>query len=288
LGIKKYQVNNPLTSITHGTLSEIFIYPVKSLAGISVTSGMVTETGLQYDRKWMIIDDTGQFLSQRVLPPMALINTALTDNSLLLSAQGMENLALPIEPVGGQTIASTIWHDRCNARSVSLEADQWLSSFLNRSCRMVYQPDNMNRQVNPQYANANDKVAFSDGFPFLIISENSLVSLNQEMRLNLPMIRFRPNLVISGCAPYAEDSWREISIGAIDFRLPKPCSRCSVPTIDPETAKSGKEPLTTLNRIRKWNNKVYFGQNALHNQVGPLTIGDQVSVKLTGTPQPPI
>jgi uncharacterized protein YcbX len=274
--------------MTHGTLSEIFIYPVKSLAGISATSWRVTETGLQYDRKWMLIDDAGQFLSQRVLPQMALIKTALTDNNLILSAREVENLALPLEPVDGQIIASTIWHDHCNARSVSLEADQWLSSFLNRSCRLVYQPDNMIRQVNPEYANVNDKVAFSDGFPFLIISENSLVSLNQEMQLNLPMIRFRPNLVISGCAPYAEDSWREISIGAIDFRLPKPCSRCSVPTIDPETAQSGKEPLTTLNRIRKWSNKVYFGQNALHNQIGQLTIGDSVRVKLTGTNQPPI
>ncbi|MDD5580886.1 MAG: MOSC domain-containing protein [Methylobacter sp.] len=274
--------------MTHGTLSEILIYPVKSLAGISAPSWKVTGTGLQYDRKWMIIDDAGQFLSQRVLPQMALIKTALTGNDLILSAQGMENLVLPLEPVEGQIIASTIWHDRCNARAVSLEADQWLSSFLNRSCRLVYQPDNIIRQVNPEYANASDKVAFSDGFPFLIISENSLVSLNQAMQLNLPMIRFRPNLVISGCAAYAEDCWREISIGAIDFRLPKPCSRCSVPTIDPETAQSGKEPLTTLSRIRKWNNKVYFGQNALHNQIGQLTVGDQVSVKLTGANQPPI
>ncbi|CAA9890699.1 conserved hypothetical protein [Candidatus Methylobacter favarea] len=269
-------------------ISEIFIYPVKSLSGISVPAWTVSETGLQYDRKWMIIDDAGQFLSQRVLPRMTLIKTALTDKSLILSAPGMENLALPLEPVDGQIIASTIWHDCCDARSVSQEADQWLSGFLSKSCRMVYQPSEMIRQVNLQYANAGDKVAFSDGFPFLIISENSLASLNRAMRLNLPMIRFRPNLVISGCDAYAEDCWREISIGAIDFRFPKPCSRCSVPTIDPETAQTGKEPLRTLNRIRKWNNKVYFGQNALHNQVGRLTLGDQVRVKLTGPNQPPL
>ena len=108
------------------------------------------------------------------------------------------------------------------------------------------------------------------------------------MQLSLPMTRFRPNLVIYGCPSYAEDSWREIRIGAIDFRLPKACSRCSVPTIDPETAQIGKEPLTTLNRIRKWENKVYFGQNALHNQCGTLTVGDTVHVKVTGPKQPPI
>ena len=102
------------------------------------------------------------------------------------------------------------------------------------------------------------------------------------------MARFRPNLVISGCSEYAEDSWREISIGSIDFRLPKPCSRCAIPTIDPDTAQSGKEPLRTLNRIRKWQNNVYFGQNALHNQCGLLTVGDTVLVKATGAKQPPI
>ncbi|MDD1613607.1 MAG: MOSC domain-containing protein, partial [Methylococcaceae bacterium] len=166
--------------------------------------------------------------------------------------------------------------------------DQWLSHFLNLDCRLVYQPDEMIRQVDPHYGKHSDNVAFADGFPFLIVSENSLVSLNREMQLNLPMTRFRPNLVISGCPGYAEDSWREISIGAIDFRLPKPCSRCSIPNIDPDTAQTGKEPLTTLNRIRKWENKVYFGQNALHNQCGTLTVGDTVHVKVIGTKQPPI
>ena len=274
--------------MTHSTLSAITLYPVKSLAGISVTRWPVTKTGLQYDRKWMLIDKDRQFLSQRKLPQMALIKTALTDSHLILSASGMENLSLPLAPIDGDIINSTIWHDQCDARSVSLEADQWLSHFLNLDCRLVYQPDEMIRPVDPQYAYDTDAVAFSDGFPFLIISENSLVSLNREMQLNLPMTRFRPNLVISGCPGYAEDNWREISIGAIDFRLPKPCSRCSVPAIDPDTAQTGKEPLTTLNRIRKWQNKIYFGQNALHNQCGILTVGDTVRVKVVGAKQPPI
>lgn len=274
--------------MTDFILSGIVVYPVKSLAGIHANSWPVTEKGFQHDRKWMIIDNDRQFLSQRKLPKMALIKTALTDKNLILSAPGMENLSLPLAPVDGQIINSTIWHDQCDARSVSVEADQWLSDFLKLDCRLVYQPDEVIRQVDPDYANPNDKVAFSDGFPFLIISENSLTALNHEMQLNLPMIRFRPNLVISGCPAYAEDSWREISIGAIDFRLPKPCSRCSVPTIDPETAQIGKEPLITLNRTRKWQNKVYFGQNALHNQCGQLTVGDAVHIKLTGAKQPPI
>ena len=274
--------------MAHSTLSAITLYPVKSLAGISVTRWPVTKTGLQYDRKWMLIDNDGQFLSQRKLPQMALIKTVLTDSHLILSASGIENLSLPLTPTDGDIINTTIWQDQCAARSVSREADQWLSGFLNQDCRLVYQADEMIRQVDPDYGRHTDNVAFSDGFPFLIISENSLASLNREMQLNLPMTRFRPNLVISGCSAYAEDSWREISIGAIDFRLPKPCSRCSIPTIDPDSAQTGKEPLKTLNRIRKWQNNVYFGQNALHNQCGTLTVGDTVQVKVTGAKQPPI
>jgi len=274
--------------MAHFILSQIVVYPVKSLAGISANSWPVTEKGLQYDRKWMLIDHNRQFLSQRVVPTMTLIKTALTDKNLILSAPGMESLSLLLEPVDGQIINSTIWHDQCDARSVSTEADQWLSDFLHLDCRLVYQPDDLIRPVDPHYGQPTDKVAFSDGFPFLIISENSLAELNHQMQLSLPMTRFRPNLVISGCPGYAEDSWREISIGAIDFRLPKPCSRCSVPTIDPETAQTGKEPLTTLNRTRKWQNKVYFGQNALHDQPGHLTVGDAVRIKLAGAKQPPI
>lgn len=270
------------------TLSAIYLYPVKSLAGISVKEWPVTLTGLQYDRKWMLVDPDGNFLSQRKLPAMALINTALDHNRLILSAPGMEDLSLPLQTENGESINCMIWADHCRAMSVSAHADEWLSTVLRHDCRLVYQADDNNRPVDPAYSQAQDRVAFSDGFPFLIIAENSLVALNQAMGLSLSMHRFRPNLVASSCAAYAEDSWREIRIGAIDFRLPKPCARCSVPTIDPQTAESTKEPLATLSRIRKWRNKVYFGQNALHNQCGILTVGDTVTVSLFGAPQPPI
>ena len=160
--------------------------------------------------------------------------------------------------------------------------------FFGLDCRLVYQPDAAIRPVNPDFAKPEDQTALSDGFPFLIISENSLASLNKAMQLDLAMTRFRPNLVISGCSSYAEDTWREISIGDISFRLPKPCSRCAVPTIDPNTGETGKEPLSTLNRLRKWENKVYFGQNALHDSFGALAIGDKVQIRLIGSAQPPL
>lgn len=269
-------------------LSGLFVYPVKSLAGISVPRWPVVETGLKYDRKWMIVDESGQFLSQRKVASLALIKTSLTESELILSAPAMKDLVLPLESGEGDLVPVTIWHDQGFARTVSSEADRWLSRFLRMDCRLVRQPDDEIRKVDPAYGGPADRVAFSDGFPFLLVSENSLASLNEAMRLILPMSRFRPNLVVSGCAAYAEDAWREIGIGAIGFRLPKPCSRCVVPTIDQETGAMGKEPLATLNRTRKWQNKVYFGQNALHDRCGELRIGDEVRIKSTGPQQPPL
>lgn len=269
-------------------LSGIFIYPIKSLGGFKVNHWRVTSTGLAYDRKWMLVDDDGLFLSQRKLPCMALIKTALAGNELGVSAPGMDRLTLPLHPADGEWVDVTVWHDRCRARAVSETADLWFSRFLGLNCRLVYLPEGSIRPVDPNYGSATDQTAFSDGFPFLLISENSLAVLNQEMGLNLQMKRFRPNLVISGCSGYEEDTWREIRIGEIDFRLPKPCSRCAVPTIDPDTAETGKEPLITLNRTRKWQNKVYFGQNALHDGCGVLTVGDRVQVKTAGPNQPPL
>ena len=269
-------------------LSAITIFPVKSLAGINLSSCAVTRTGLQYDRKWMLVDETGNFLSQRKLPRMALIKTAITENHLILSAPGKDDLYLPLAPTDGELTSCIVWEDLCTALKVSELADQWLSTFLQTNCRLVYFPESSNRYVDPDYGQIQDRVAFSDGFPFLLIAENSLNALNTAMQLTLPMSRFRPNLVVSGCGAYEEDTWREIAIGEITFRLPKPCSRCAVPAIDQETAAIGKEPLTTLNRTRKWQHKVYFGQNALHNSLGVLSVGDSVTILETGTAQPPL
>ncbi|CAG7857101.1 hypothetical protein MCAMS1_01822 [biofilm metagenome] len=269
-------------------LSGIYIYPVKSLAGIQVSSWPVVATGLKYDRQWMLIDGNRQFLSQRVMPRMALINTAIQELLLNLSAPGMDDLGLMLMPTGDEIIRSTIWHDHVDTVAVSREADQWFSQFLHTDCRLVYLPQNSIRHVNPDFARHDDRTTLSDGFPFLLTTESSLTALNQAMQFELTMNRFRPNLVISGCDSFAEDTWRDITIGSIGFRLPKPCSRCSVPTINPETGETGKEPLTTLNRLRKWQHKVYFGQNAIHNGGGVLSVGDNVQINLTGRQQPPL
>ena len=270
------------------TLSRIFIYPVKSLAGIEVSSWPVGSRGLVHDRKWMLIDSDHKFLSQRRLAKMALIKTKIEGNTLILSTASSGSISLPLNPQDGDDIDTTIWKNQCLAKTVSIEADQWLSEFLGIECQLVYHPDDRVRPVDPNYAEATDQVGFADGFPFLITSDASLASLNQEMNLQLPMQRFRPNLVISGGERYEEDSWREIMINDIHFRLPKPCSRCPVPAIDTETAESGKEPLKTLNRLRRWNNRVFFGQNALHDKTGELSVGQSISIVKSGEKNPPL
>ncbi len=271
------------------TLSSLFIYPIKSLSGIQANQWDVTTTGLKYDRKWMLIDQQQNFLSQRSLPRMTLIKTRISGQQLIVSAPDYPDLCLPLTPSAENTLLDvTIWHDQCLAQPVSIEADQWFSDFLHMNCQLVYQPESSIRTVDQQYTQRHDQTSFSDGFPFLIISEASLAQLNQQMNLSLSMQRFRPNLVIADCNSYAEDNWRKISIGNLFFRLPKPCSRCSVPQIDPESALSDKEPLRTLARTRKWQNQVYFGQNALHDGSGSLHVGDAVIILETGNAQPPL
>ncbi len=268
------------------TLSAIYIYPVKSFSGIAVDAWEVDGKGLKLDRKWMLVDREHQFLSQRRLPQMVQVETRIVADSLQLSAPGMGSISLPLTERQGPVISTTIWKDSCPATLVSDEVDQWLSDFLKTPCHLVFQADETVRQVDQNYASPGDKTNFTDGFPFLIIAENSLAALNRKMPTPLPMSRFRPNLVISGCDSFAEDTWRRISIGAITFRLPKPSGRCPVTTIDAQTARYGKEPLKTLSRFRKLGNKVYFGQNAIHEQPGILRIGDKILIGETGSPQP--
>jgi MOSC domain-containing protein len=269
-------------------LSEINVYPVKSLSGFSVNHWPVENTGLRFDRQWMLIDENNCFISQRKIPRMALIKTVVHDEQLILSTPDGNHLELSLYPTITDKVEISIWHDEYQAGIVDQKADKWLSEFLGVNCRLVYQPTDSVRQVDQNYAHNGDQTAFSDGFPFLLLSEASLQSLNDAMPEALTMARFRPNLVIAGCPPYAEDSWREICINGIDFRLPKPCSRCTITTINPETAISGSEPLATLSKLRKWNNQVYFGQNALHNHCGELSIGNPVNIKQTGPAQPPL
>lgn len=258
-------------------LSAIYRYPVKSLRGEAFDALEVGPQGLAGDRRWMLVDREGRFMTQRQLPRMALVQARIAgDAGLRLQAPGMPGI--DVAPAAGTRLEVLVWKDRLPAMTASAEADRWLSAFLDSPCRLVYLPDEVRRPVDPTYGQADDRVGFADGFPFLLISEGSLEDLNRRLEQPLPMLRFRPNLVVAGCPPHAEDGWRRIRIGDLGFRVVKPCARCVIPTIDIETAERGPEPLRTLLRYRRRGDKVYFGQNLIHDGPGRLEVGMPVEV----------
>ena len=254
------------------TLSGIFFYPVKSLAGIPLERADLGVRGLGHDRHWMVVDDRGGFMSQRTHPRMALVRPALSGAALQLTAPGAGTLEVPGE-ADGERCRVRIWETECNARSEGDEAARWLSEFLQTDCRLVRFDEGERRRVEKRYGSAADEIAFADGFPLLVISEASLNDLNRRLDQPVSMVRFRPNLVIRGCGPFAEDSWRRLRIGAASVRLVKPCTRCTIPGVDPATGKAGEEPLRTLARYRRKEEGILFGMNAVVDGVGELSKG---------------
>jgi uncharacterized protein len=258
-------------------LTGLWRYPVKSLRGTRCNALPVAARGPLADRQWMLVDAQGGFLTQRQLPRMALIDVRLDGDGLALRC-GRSALTVARPPIDAPLLEVTVWRDRCLAQAADAEADRWFSGLLGRPCRLVYLPDSQVRAVDPRFARPDDQVGFADGFPFLLISQASLDDLNARLAQPVPMLRFRPNLVVAGCAAFAEDGWRRIRIGEIDFRVAKPCSRCIVPTIDPETAERAAEPLRTLAGYRRRDKQVFFGQNLIHDGLGELREGMPVEV----------
>ncbi|MCE7071647.1 MOSC domain-containing protein [Dyadobacter sp. CY327] len=261
-------------------LSEIWIYPVKSLGGIRLTEANVEERGLQYDRRWLIIDENNVFITQRVFGQMALIDVALESSGLkiFLRNNPENNVILPYEPGSGEKVSVTIWDDIVNAVTVSDEADAWLSAQLDKRVRLVMMPESTERKADPKYASNGENVSFADGFPFLVISQASLDELNSRLEEPISMVRFRPNFVIAETMPFEEDQWKRIRVGELDFEIVKPCGRCVLTTVDPATGEKGAEPLKTLASYRRVNNKVLFGQNMVASNFGLVKEGDALEV----------
>ncbi|TPW11842.1 MAG: MOSC domain-containing protein [Halothiobacillaceae bacterium] len=260
--------------MTNLIVSELAIYPVKSLAPLSLRQSTVEAFGLTHDRRWMVVDPSGKFLTQRQLASMCLIQPSLTNGALTLTAPGMEIIAIP--PATSPAIAVQIWSDHCRGLDCGDAAAQWLHTFLDRPCRLVYFPDEEVRPVDPNFALPHDKTAFSDGFPLLLTTTASLDYLNSYMVKPIAMQRFRPNIVISGNRAFDEDQWQRLRIGDTTYRVAKPCSRCVIPNIDPTTATIEREPTQTLLAHRKRDNKVYFGQNLIADGDGVIAVGMEV------------
>lgn len=260
------------------TVAQLYIYPVKSCRGISILSGNVVERGFQHDRRFMIVDEDNVFLTQRIHPRMALIHTAIESGSLVLSVNNAFSISVPLSPKTQSLFPVTIWHNTVPATLVSCEADRLLNEFLGIRCRLVYMPDESRRPVPPEFQHSGEVVSFADGFPFLLISQESLNDLNNRLSNPLSMSRFRPNIVVKGVQPYAEDEWKTIEIGAVRFRSAKLCDRCSITTVDQETGNRSEEPLRTLATFRKRGGKVMFGQNLIHENMGRINIGDEITI----------
>jgi uncharacterized protein len=259
-------------------LSYIRIYPIKGCAGTDVREALLSTRGLQYDRRWMLVNEQGTDLHQFDHPRLSSVVVALDNEELLIQAPGMAELRLPLQPQ--QTTPREVqWFEGlAQALPANDEADRWFQDFLHVPCQLVYMPDSTQRYIEPTYALNHDLAGFTS-FQYHLLGEGSLDDLNQRMATPVSLERFRPNLVIANAPAFAEDSWRTIQIGHQAFHIVKPCDRCAITTVDPlRGVMTGKEPLTTLARYRTFNQKVLFGQYLLAEGAGTLHVGDVLQV----------
>ncbi|WKZ69830.1 MAG: MOSC domain-containing protein [Melioribacteraceae bacterium] len=261
-------------------VSEIYIYPIKSLGGFSVESTEVTDRGFKHDRRWMLVDNNNSFLSQRKHKQMSLLQTELSGSKLKVFAKNYPNdkVEIPIEQEIKKTSKAIVWDDEVNVIESNEEINEWFSNYLNIECKLVHMPDDSLRKVDQRFANNNEITNLSDGYPFLIIGQESLNLLNSKLDEPLPINRFRPNLVFAGGLPHDEDTWKKFLINEIVFKPVKPCARCVITTIDQSNANQGIEPLKTLATYRSVENKVMFGMNLLHEGNGIIKIGDVLKI----------
>ena len=262
-------------------VTEINIYPVKSTRRIALHEAEVLPRGLRWDRRWMLVDDDNKFITARQHPALAMVHTEIDADSLVVAADAGDVLRLPLYPGQQQTARVTVWRDTVDAVLANPEADAWFSDFLGVSCRLVQMTDDLVRGVDQDYGQADDEVSFADGFPLLLISEASLADLNSRLDNPVDMRRFRPNLVVDGDVPYAEDRWQRFRVGEVEFAGVKNCSRCVFTTVDPDRGikSPDKEPLRTLSTYRRRpQGGVFFGQNLIPRSGGVIRVGDPVSL----------
>ncbi len=259
------------------TLAELWVYPVKSLAGTRADRVRVDDRGFAGDRRFMVVDGEDRFVTQRAVPRMALVHPRLEPESLRLEHAAKEPLELPID-APGPTREVRVWDDRCEAIDAGDEVAAWLSEAIGQRARLVRMPESTRRPADPRHARPGDLVSFADGFPFLLVNESSLDALNERLAEPVDVRRFRPNLVVRGAAPWAEDGFRELSSASLRFHVRKPCGRCAIVNVDPDRGTRGTEPLATLASFRTREGSVLFGQNLVHDGEGELRAGELLDV----------
>lgn len=267
-------------------LTEIWIYPIKSLGGIRLNHARVFEKGLEFDRRWMLVDENDNFMTQRKFPEMSLFKLAINGDKFFVSyydprSATINNPSIIIEassPALGKAFKAIVWDDVVDVIEADKGISEWFSDHLHMNCRFVNFPDTSQRFVDNKYQVNNENVSLADGYPFLIIGQNSLDDLNKRLTSPVPINRFRPNFVFSGGDPYEEDSWKNFTIGVNHFTVVKPCARCVLTTVDQETGEKGTEPLLTLSTYRRRDNKVFFGQNLVSLDHHFVSVGDAIII----------
>jgi len=268
------------------TLAGIHRFPVKSCRGGAVDEALVEPWGLAGDRRWLVVDDDGVLMTAREHGRLLLVTPSIRpDGGLHLTSPDAPDLAVDV-PSGDELVPVRVWRSELVAALASDEAAAWFSKIVGRAARLVYLDDPTRRHPNPEYARPTDYVSFADGYPLLLATAGSLAQLNDWIAAGpraaegpLPMIRFRPNVVIDGSAPWAEDGWRRLRIGDAEFRAVKGCDRCVMTMTDPDTATRGKEPIATLARYRNWDHATWFGMNLVPDTPGAtIRVGDEVEV----------
>ncbi len=259
-------------------VQKLYLYPIKSLGGISVQEAKVEERGFKYDRRWMLVEPSGEFLTQRQHPQLALLQVALGESELTVFSKvdPSREISFDLEMNSGKEMQVKVWGDEVAALQVAPTVSAWFSDFLGMDVELVVMPESSHRKLDPRYAVQEESVSFADGMPYVIIGQASLDELNGRLADPVGMDRFRPNLVFSGGDAYAEDQFKKLQIGEVDFQVVKPCARCVMITVDQEKGAKGKEPLATLATYRSLGSKVYFGQNAVALTQGIVRVGDPI------------
>jgi len=265
------------------------LYPVKSTRAADVASAAVETWGLAGDRRWMVVDDDGLLVTAREEPRLLAVSAHL-HGAGQLTVTGPHAAPLTVAGPAGDLVPVQVWNDAVPARRPSSGADAWFGKLLERDVRLVWLDDPTLRNVDPRYGKQGDHVSFADAFPVHLTATASLRQLNdwvadeavlrgeQPPESPLPMRRFRPSVVVDTMIPFDEDRWTRLRIGTVAFRVVKGCDRCVLTTIDPDTLESGKEPIRTLARHRRWDGKVWFGVNLVPDTRGTISVGDDVTV----------
>lgn len=265
-------------------ISQLLIYPIKSLGGISVSTTMVTDRGLQFDRRWTLVDEKNRILTLREYPIMALLQPSLEKGNLRVRSEkyATADLIIPFDTLEKQEEKVTIWNARCDAVRVGDEADQWFSDQLGSRCKLVYMPDESMRPVDTTsgYAPEGKFTSFADAYPFMMLGEASMEDLNKRLPTPVSIMRFRPNIVFQGGFPFQEDEIDDFSINQIRFTGLENCARCQIPNVDPATGlvNKDKEPLRTLAKYRTQNRNINFGRNVVHSGTGIVNVGDELQL----------